>query len=206
MSRKKSLNSSPHQKLLNNWSPCTACPLHKHTNRQVLYKGKFPAKILLIGEAPGKQENALGKPFVGRSGQLLDHLLQEAFDLDNTDLTLDDIVTTNIVSCVPWEDPEHHKGFRPPTKAEAAACAPRLEAIYHLTNPKMVFLAGKSAAVFFSQLPFLSREGDEIPALSFYHPSYLLRQGNTPTSKRRSLDYSKTLMQIRDFLRTEYLS
>ena len=195
------------KKLLRNWTPCKLCKLHKHTHKQVISKGPVPAKVFIVGEAPGRSETAIGEPFVGPSGKLLDYLLTDAFSRDNTSLTLEDCLITNVVACVPWEDEESRKGFRPPTMGEATACQPRLNALFQLAKPDLVLLVGKSAEKFATKLLPLS-SSREVPTpppyLPIYHPAYLLRKGNTPTSPRKSLEYTQTVIKIRDFLREVY--
>lgn len=191
--------------LLKSWSPCTSCALHSTSNKQVLYRGKFPSKILVIGDAPGKGETAVGKPFVGSRGKLLEHLLQEAFNEDATDLTLKDVVFTTFISCVPWATPETRQGYRPPSSLETQSCSPRLEAVFHQTQPKLIFLTGIIAASLFSSASsfFVSRK-EVPPTLCIPSPFFLTYKGNSPTSIRKTTEYTDALISIRNFLRENY--
>lgn len=157
------------------------CPLRTPSTRTVLFDGNPAAKIMLIGEAPGAEEDRLGKPFVGRSGQLLDQMLK-AIGLDRTNVYI-----TNTVF---WRPPEN----RTPTPAETASCRPLLDRHISLLNPELILLVGGTAAKTVLQTdtgitrlrqqwhglksPYLSQP---VPCLPTFHPAYLLR--NPPAKK-----------------------
>ncbi|HVR73264.1 MAG TPA: uracil-DNA glycosylase, partial [Planctomycetota bacterium] len=103
--------------------PCRRCPLSEARTNLVVDRGVPGAPILLIGEAPGAEEDRLGLAFVGRSGKLLDSLLEMA-GIDPRK----DILIANIVKCRPPEN-------RPPTALEAAACFPYLSRQIALSRP-----------------------------------------------------------------------
>ncbi len=154
---------------------CRHCQLAAGRQQVVVGRGNPRARLMVIGEAPGAQEDASGLPFVGRSGQLLDQLLAEAAIDPHHDAYI-----ANVVKCRP---PQNRK----PTRAELAACLPWLEQQVQLVNPAVVLLAGASAmdAVLGirggitrlrgqwhqSETPWL-RGRWLMPVL---HPSYLLR-------------------------------
>jgi uracil-DNA glycosylase family 4 len=112
---------------------CQGCPLAQGRQQVVFSRGNPQARLMLIGEAPGAQEDALGQPFVGRSGQLLDQLLAEAGLDSNRDAYI-----CNGVKCRP---PENRK----PTARELAACRPWLEQQIVLVQPQVLVLVGATA-------------------------------------------------------------
>lgn len=115
-------------------SGCTACPALVAGRTQVV-PGDFPpgARVLLVGEAPGAQEDLSGRPFVGKAGQLLDTLLAEA-GLDRAE-----VAVANVLKCRP-------PGNRTPTRAEAERCRPWLDRQVELLDPAVVVTLGGTAA------------------------------------------------------------
>ena len=112
---------------------CRSCALGGQRQQVVVGRGNPRAPLLLIGEAPGAQEDALGQPFVGRSGQLLDRLLDRAgFDLQR------DLYICNAIKCRPPDN-------RRPTAAELAACRPWLIEQIRLIDPVLLVLVGATA-------------------------------------------------------------
>ncbi|MGI9420210.1 MAG: uracil-DNA glycosylase [Geminicoccaceae bacterium] len=159
------------------------CPLKETAINLCFADGNPDASIMLIGEAPGAQEDRQGKPFVGPSGQLLDRMLA-TIGLDRTKVYI-----TNVIY---WRPP----GNRSPTAAEIAICQPFLERQIELIQPKfLVFVGGIAARALLGRTegvtklrgrPFvyeMPADGREIPALVMFHPAYLLRQ---PAQKRLS--------------------
>ncbi len=111
---------------------CSRCPLHSTRTNAVPGEGPQDASVVIIGEGPGRNEDAQGRPFVGAAGKQLDGLLKEA------GLSRGDVYITNVVKCRPPEN-------RRPTVAEADACRPYLERQLELLSPKVVVLLGDSA-------------------------------------------------------------
>jgi len=155
------------------------CPLKATAKSLCFARGNPEARIMFIGEAPGRDEDLQGKPFVGRAGQLLDKMLA-AIGLDE-----DNAYITNIVY---WRPP----GNRTPTPPEVQACLPFLERQIELVDPEiMVFLGGAAAKQMLETEQGIMRlrgkwrtwpaEGGTIRALATLHPAYLLRQ---PAQKR----------------------
>jgi uracil-DNA glycosylase len=142
--------------------------------------GSAAAEVMLIGEAPGGEEDRRGKPFVGPSGQLLDRMLA-TIGLDRSSVWI-----TNLIF---WRPP----GNRAPTSAEIATCLPFLERQIELLRPKViVFLGGAAARALLGlqegvtrlrgrKLAYPLPDGGSIPVLITFHPAYLLRQ---PAQKR----------------------
>lgn len=162
------------------------CALKTTATNLVFGTGPETADLMLIGEAPGRDEDRQGEPFVGASGQLLEAMLGFV-DLDRTT----NVYITNIL---PWRPP----GNRQPTAAETAACLPFLERHIALVAPRaLMFLGGTSAKTLLNRnegitrlrgkwyeyaSPALESAGlAPIPAMATLHPAYLLRQ---PAQKR----------------------
>lgn len=152
------------------------CALKATARSTVFSDGPDDARILLIGEAPGKEEDEQGKPFVGRSGQLLDRMLG-AIGLDRRQNLL-------ISNTIYWRPP----GNRPPTQGEIAACLPFVDRLIELVRPEVLILAGGTAAQIVlrreegvmrlrgKKLNY-AREGQApVNAMVMLHPAYLLRR------------------------------
>lgn len=111
---------------------CTLCKLCEKRTNAVPGEGSRSAKILFIGEAPGRNEDEQGRPFVGTAGKLLTEALQEA------GLAREDVFITNVVKCRPPDN-------RVPTDQERASCRPYLEQQIKLINPKVICILGRTA-------------------------------------------------------------
>lgn len=159
------------------------CPLKKTATNLVFADGNPKASVMLIGEAPGADEDRQGVPFVGVSGQLLDRMLA-TIGLDRTSVYI-----TNIV---PWRPP----GNRQPTPQEIAVCKPFVEKHIALVQPKILILVGGVAmkTLFDTNQGIMSYRGtwrsytssylkEPIKAIATYHPSFLLR---SPGQKAQS--------------------
>jgi len=157
------------------------CPLKRTATNTVFLDGNPAASVMIIGEAPGADEDRIGRPFVGRSGQLLDRMLL-TIGLDRTSVQI-----TNVIY---WRPP----GNRKPTGAEIAACLPFVLRHIALARPVVLVLAGGTAAS--ALLPLsegitrlrgrwfdLAVPGLDmpVPTLAMFHPSFLLR---APERKR----------------------
>ena len=128
---------TPYQRHCKKWKKCLRCKLCSSRNKVVLARGIIPAEILFIGEAPGTSENALGRPFVGPAGKLLDRIIEQSIDGQY------DYAITNLIACIPL-DSEKNKLPEPP-KDSILACRPRLAEFVGLVNPKLVVFVGKLA-------------------------------------------------------------
>ncbi len=150
---------------------CTACPELVAERTQVVVGDTPPAaRLLLLGEAPGAQEDLTGRPFVGRSGQLLDRVLAQA------GLDRGDVAVLNTVKCRP-------PGNRPPSRTETARCRGWTERQLALLAPALVVALGLSAARWFLGPVTLTavrgrvHEAGGRLVLPTYHPSAALRSG-----------------------------
>jgi DNA polymerase len=157
------------------------CPLKVTAKTTCFYRGAPRARLMIIGEAPGRDEDMAGKPFVGRAGQLLDRMLA-AIGLTESD--------AHIANIVYWRPP----GNRTPTPEEAQICRPFLERQIELVAPELVLTLGGPAAKAMLDTPdgILKLRGRwreilvgnrKIPLMPTLHPAYLLRQ---PEAKRQA--------------------
>ncbi len=160
------------------------CALKQTAMNLVFADGNPNASIMLVGEAPGEDEDRQGKPFVGVSGQLLDRMLAPI------GLNRESVYISNVIF---WRPP----GNRSPTDAEIAACLPFVERHIALIKPKiLVLLGGVAAKTMLRSKDGITRirgkwvdykisghDGVSIPCLPIYHPAYLLRQ---PAAKRQA--------------------
>lgn len=158
-------------------SSCQLCELHSNRSNTVFGVGNQHADLMIIGEAPGADEDLQGEPFVGRAGQLLDAMLK-AIGLDRQQVYI-----SNILKCRP-------PGNRNPHVSEALCCDPYLQRQIALIQPKMILALGRIAAhhLLLSQdalgkLRERVHNYNGIPLLVSYHPAYLLRK---PVEKRKS--------------------
>jgi uracil-DNA glycosylase family 4 len=153
-----------------------ACALKRTATQLVFADGAADAKVIIIGEGPGAEEDRTGKPFVGQAGRLLDRMLG-SIGLDRS--------LVRVINVVPWRPP----GNRTPTDTEIAQCLPFLQRHIALVNPKLAVLLGATAvkALIGGKEGITRLRGTwkeiEVPgmdealgALPTYHPAFLLRQ------------------------------
>ena len=173
------------------------CDLNNSINKIVVSRGNPFAKLMIIGEAPGAKEEEIGEPFVGRSGKLLDKLLQNAgIDVNQ------DVYFCNVVKCRPPQN-------RRPTKIEIQENLPWLYQQIKLVNPSVIVLVGATAleAILKIKSPISILRGEWIDwegklVMPVFHPSYLLRNPSKEEGKPMSLtksDFLKIKEKI-DFL------
>jgi uracil-DNA glycosylase len=150
---------------------CQRCELGATRTNAVVGEGNLNAKIMVVGEGPGQVEDETGRPFVGRSGELLDKILA------SVKLTRqDNVFICNVVKCRPPEN-------RDPKPAEAEACKGYLLEQIRLINPKIILLTGKIAALHLLGIKNLKItqvrgqwiEKDDRLYMPIFHPAYLLR-------------------------------
>lgn len=162
---------------------CRRCPLHLSRKNAVTGEGYHDASIMLVGEAPGEEEDRLGRPFVGRSGRLLSRLLEEA------GIERDEVYITNVVKCRPPKN-------RTPSKEEVQECIPYLREQVKVIAPRVIVCLGATASKWilgesFSRISLdrgkiiearrivggLWGEGGPLTTIVIptFHPSYILR-------------------------------
>lgn len=158
---------------------CTACSLHRTRTQTVFGVGHRGAEWLIIGEAPGEQEDLKGEPFVGRAGQLLNEMLRAV------GLSREVVYIANILKCRPPQN-------RDPLPEEAAACEGFLRRQLALIRPSIILAVGRIAAqnLLKTDRPIGKLRGSvhryaDIPLVVTYHPAYLLR---SPLEKRKAWD------------------
>jgi len=156
---------------------CTRCALSQSRQQTVFGVGNPDADWMIIGEAPGAEEDRRGEPFVGRAGHMLDEMMRAIGQSRDT------VFIANILKCRPPNN-------RDPKPAEAAACRDYLERQIALVKPRIVLAVGKIAAqnLLGSDEPVGRMRGRAydlggIPLVVTYHPAYLLR---SPSQKRKS--------------------
>lgn len=159
-------------------------PLANAGTNVVIYRGNPKAKLMIVGEAPGPEENKVGKPFVGRAGQLLDQILQAV----NFDPEQDVFITNSVFRMPPGEDGAN---FRKPTTDEIEAYKPYVLEIIRLVDPVIMLLTGNVATqsilgqTGITKLRGQWSEWQGRAVMPIFHPSYLLRNPvRTPGSPK----------------------
>lgn len=163
-------------------SDCRLCALCKTRNNTVFGVGDENADWMVVGEAPGGEEDRLGEPFVGRAGQLLDAMLAAVGKSRRQGVFI-----ANVLKCRP-------PGNRNPLPEEVARCSPYLQRQIELVSPRLILVVGKVAAqaLLDTEASIASLRGRvhrfragsiELPLVVTYHPAYLLR---TPADKAKS--------------------
>lgn len=174
---------------------CTKCPLHK--SRKNVVVGRGPVRgvtYMIVGEAPGKDEDEEGKPFVGKSGQLLSRILTQVGFKE------DEFFITNVVRCRPPAN-------RRPTGSEVKACSTHLRFQIEMINPQILVVAGGTAlSYFFPKDKITSVHGKLMKTRTgknifpIFHPAYILRNPEMEKSliedlrKLKKLNIAETLV------------
>ncbi len=173
--------TSPLEQLRVESSTCTKCALAAGRTQVVFGVGDPQADLMFVGEAPGREEDLSGEPFVGRSGKLLDRLMWEELGL-----TRDRCYIANVVKCRPPNN-------RNPEVAEIAACRPYLEEQIVLIAPAVIITLGNFA----TRLLLNTTDGigqlrgtvfpyGEAHVVPMYHPAYALRAGGEALAEMRA--------------------
>ncbi len=178
---------------------CRKCDLYKTRNIPIFGEGNRYAPIFIIGEAPGRDEDLQGRPFIGKSGQLLDKILA-ACNFTRTD----HVFISNIVRCRPPEN-------RVPTPREAEICMPYLLKQIELVNPKILVLLGATALKYMAGANhrITKERGNWLDingrlAMPVYHPAALLRD---PSLKRDTWeDFKKIFFKYRELVNPDHQS
>lgn len=169
-------------------SACSGCELHQQRTQTVFGVGDQQADWLIIGEAPGQQEDLMGEPFIGRAGSLLNNMLIAVGQ------PREQVYIANVVKCRP-------PGNRDPKPEETMTCQTYLRRQVALLKPKIILLVGRIAAqsLLDTTVPVGKLRGQvhkfpdsEIPMIVTYHPAYLLRR---PSEKAKSWDDLKLAMR-----------
>ncbi len=175
---------------------CKKCPLHKTRKHAVPGEGGHRRRVMFVGEAPGRREDELGRPFVGAAGKFLDELLS------SIGLTREDVYITNIVKCRP-------PGNRDPTDMEIKLCSPFLDRQINLLNPRIICPLGRFSSKYilekfgFQMESITKSQGkiyktDKILILPMYHPAAALYHQYLKEELRKSFNILKALMEEED--------
>jgi uracil-DNA glycosylase len=168
---------------------CTRCALCNTRTQTVFGVGNQTAEWLIVGEAPGAEEDRQGEPFVGRAGQLLNSMLRAI------GLAREQVYIANVLKCRP-------PGNRDPSPSEAAECLPYLEQQIALLKPKIMLAVGRIASqnLLHTEVTLgrlrqqVHRFGlSQVPLVVTYHPAYLLR---TPADKRKAWEDLKFAREV----------
>ena len=169
--------------------PCTRCGLHEGRRNIVFGVGNPSAELVIVGEAPGRDEDLTGEPFVGRSGQLLTRMLQAI------GIPREEAYICNVLKCRPPKnrDPEAH---------EIATCSPFMTRQIEAIGPKVIMTSGRFASqtllgleLSMGRMRGTLRSFQGVPVVPMYHPAYLLRN---PAAKREAYE---DLLVIKSLLR-----
>jgi uracil-DNA glycosylase len=162
-------------------STCTRCPLAKGRTQVVFGVGNPSADLLFVGEGPGREEDLAGEPFVGRSGKLLDRLMQEEIGLTRSTCYI-----ANVVKCRPPQN-------RDPNPNEIEACRPYLGEQITLIDPIVIVTLGNFATKLLLESTRGIRElrgqvfgRDRFSIVPTYHPAYVLRAGGEAMAEMRA--------------------
>jgi len=176
---------------------CNKCGLRAQAKQVVFGEGNPSAKLMFVGEGPGKQEDEMGRPFVGAAGQLLDRILEAA------GLRRENVYIGNVVKCRPPNN-------RMPTADEVAACRGYLEAQIAIIKPSIIVCLGALATktLINSQAKITRVRGkwferNGIKIIPTFHPAALLRD---PGKKRLVWEDFKSLMKVYREVNTEQLT
>ena len=167
---------------------CHLCQLSKSRTNVVFGEGNTNAEIMFVGEAPGSNEDSTGKPFVGRSGELLTKMIEKVLLIDRKNVYI-----TNIVKCRPRDNAE-------PTPTEAHTCQPYLLKQIELIKPKYIVALGATAYHYLtgdetniSKVRGTIHKQNGYTLIPTYHPSYLLRN---PSAKKDVFEDLKMLKEL----------
>ena len=181
---------------------CEACPLYRNATQTVFGEGPVGARLLMVGEQPGDQEDRQGRPFVGPAGQLLDWALVKA-GIDRTETYV-----TNAVKHFKWVPRGKRRIHSKPSSLEIKACRPWLEEELRLIKPEVILCLGATAAQALLGASFrVTRErGKFVPSnlaphvMATVHPSSLLRIEDDDERKAAIREFVRELRQVTEVL------
>jgi uracil-DNA glycosylase len=181
------------EKISHDIGDCKRCRLHEHRNRIVFGTGAEQAKLVFVGEGPGADEDAQGKPFVGRAGQLLTQMIEGTAGKEGIAIKRPDVYICNVVKCRPPDN-------RTPEPDEMEICGQFLFRQLKSINPKAICALGGTAAKALlgtkegvTRLRGKWHKWSGIPVMVTFHPSYLLRPYNQ-NAKREAWEDLKALL------------
>jgi DNA polymerase len=168
---------------------CQGCPLYRHATQAVFGEGRRAARVILVGEQPGNDEDLKGRPFVGPAGKILDEALEAA------GIARDDAYVTNVVKHFKWEPRGKKRIHKKPNAREIAACLPWLEKEIELIRPQVLVCLGATAAQSLLGRDFRvsTQRGRDVSSrlaphvVATVHPSSILRQ-RTREDRHREME------------------
>lgn len=180
---------------------CTACEIGRTRTNSVYGEGNPVAQLMVVGEGPGETEDRLGRPFVGRAGELLDKMLLAI------DLPREDVYICNTVKCRPTQDFGTRLGNRAPTPDEMRNCRHFLDEQIAIIRPRVILALGAPAAKSFMGERFsITKQRGQwadgplgIPVIATFHPAYILRQTGGAMNEVKRLVWND-LKAVRDRL------
>jgi uracil-DNA glycosylase len=175
---------------------CRACDLWKRGTQTVFGEGSAKARVMLVGEQPGDQEDIQGRPFVGPAGKILDKALAEA------GIDREDVYVTNAVKHFKWEPRGKRRIHKKPNSIEIAACKPWLEAEIEVVLPQVIVCLGATAAqaLLGREFKVSTQRGVWVPSplapfvMATVHPSSLLR---APDEETRRLETRRFIADLK---------
>lgn len=186
---------SPWDQHVADWKDCQKCKLCQTRSIVVLARGSIPADILFIGEAPGHTEDAIGQPFVGPAGQLLDKIINRALLRDG--ILNASCCFSNLVCCLPVDPDNPATKVDQPDHDDIVACQPRLVELINLVRPKLVVRVGKLSKDYIEHGAYSGwKHAIKLPAcvevIDILHPAYILRANIA----NREIFTQRTVVQI----------
>jgi DNA polymerase len=177
---------------------CRKCEIGFTRRNSVYGEGDPGAALMVVGEGPGETEDKLGRPFVGRAGELLEKMLL-AIDLPRAEVYI-----CNTVKCRPTLDAGHRLANRAPTPDEMRNCRPYLEEQIAILRPRVILALGAPAAKSFmgERFSITKQRGqwfegpNGIPVIATFHPAYILRQTGGAMTEVKKLVFAD-LKQVR---------
>jgi uracil-DNA glycosylase len=177
---------------------CTGCELYRRATQTVFGEGRSDARVMLVGEQPGHEEDLAGRPFVGPAGRLLDKALAEA------GIVREAVYVTNVVKHFKWEPRGKRRIHAKPGAGEIAACRPWLDAEIALIQPEVIVCLGATAAQALLGPRFrVTRDrGRFVPSplarhvLATVHPSALLRAPDDATRREETRRFVEDLKVV----------
>jgi uracil-DNA glycosylase family 4 len=170
---------------------CRKCAIGSTRTNSVYGEGDPCSPVMIVGEGPGENEDRLGRPFIGRAGELLEKMLAAI------DLSREDVFICNTVKCRPTFDDGKRLRNRAPEPQEMANCRPYLEEQIEIIRPRLILALGAPAAKSFMGEKFsISRQRGQwfegpggIPVIATFHPAYILRQTGGELTQMKRLVY-----------------
>ncbi|HEX3870325.1 MAG TPA: UdgX family uracil-DNA binding protein [Pirellulales bacterium] len=174
---------------------CEGCPLYRDATQTVFGRGPVGARLMMVGEQPGDQEDRKGLPFVGPAGRVLDEAL------DDLGIARDEVYVTNAVKHFKWTQQGKRRLHAKPSAREMNACHPWLEAEIEAIGPRVIVCLGATAVQSMLGSKFrITRERGKLidsdgrpPVLATYHPSAILRAPEKSDRDRMRAEFADDL-------------